>query len=68
MSEEVKRKRGRPLNGPARKNQVKILLSDEELDALKLACKEHHKTQSDIIRDGMRARINLLNFDDSIDI
>lgn len=68
MSEEIKKKRGRPLNGPARKNQFRIMLTDEEVEALKLASEKYHMSKSDIIRSGMKAKINLLNYTDSDDI
>lgn len=62
MLKEGKRKRGRPLTGPARKNQFRIMLTDDEVKALNIASEKHRMSKSDIIRNGMNAQINLLKF------
>ena len=58
--EEVKRKRGRPVVGKAKKNQFRIMLTDEELEKLKYCGGKTHRTLSDIVREGMNHNLSLL--------
>lgn len=50
MSEK---KRGRPLKDGAKRNQVKFLCNDIELEALHEGVEKYSKSQSDIIRRGI---------------
>ena len=46
-------KRGRPLKDGAKRNQVKFLCNDVELEALQEGVEKYGKSQSDIIRRGI---------------
>ena len=61
--ENNKKKRGRPVgkNG-GRYNQVLCLLTDDERVALREASLLYGKSQSDIIRAGIKSQINLMKY------
>ena len=60
---ESKRKRGRPVGKDGgRYNQVVCLLTDDELMELREACMLHGKSQSEIMRNGMKKEINLMKY------
>lgn len=58
--EEIKKKRGRPVVGKAKKNQFRIMLTDEELEKLKYCGELTHRTLSDIVREGMNNNLDSL--------
>lgn len=60
--EELKRRRGRPLVGPARNNQIRIRLTDEEVNDLRMASEKYGMSISDIVRNGARTQLNLLKY------
>lgn len=63
---ENKRKRGRPVGADGgRYHQFLCLLTEDERDMLREASKRHGKSQSDIIRDGLKAQLNLLKYKNS---
>ena len=65
MSHEVveKRKRGRPVGSDGgRYNQIICLLSDDERQMLREASALHGKTQSEILRDGLKRELNILKY------
>ena len=58
-----KRKRGRPVGSDGgRYNQIICLLNDEERELLREASALHGKSQSDIIRDGLKRELNILKY------
>lgn len=58
--EENKKKRGRPVVGKAKKNQFRIMLTDEELEKLKYCGEKTNRTLSDIVREGMNNNLDSL--------
>lgn len=60
--EVLKRRRGRPLTGPAKNNQFRIRLTDSEMNDLRIASKKYGITISDIVRTGVKAQLNLLKY------
>lgn len=54
------KKRGRPRKiEDGRNNEIRIRLTDQELDALNKLAKEHHTTKSDILRSVLSPKLNL---------
>ena len=60
---EVGRKRGRPVGKDGgRYNPVWCLLTDDEISSLREASLLHGKSQSEIIRAGIKSQINLMKY------
>ena len=61
MSED-KKKIGRPRSYKPSKNIVTIRLTDEQLADLEFCSSLENSTKSKLIKDGIRAQINLIKF------
>lgn len=59
---EVKKKRGRPKQEGARRNQYRLMLSDSEAESLKILSERTGETRADILREALRTYTNLKNF------
>ena len=53
MSEEVKRKRGRPKTEGARTKEIRVRLNDEEFNRLTRYAERSGRTKSDILRSAI---------------
>lgn len=58
--EIVKRKRGRPAKDGGRKNQFRLMLSDEEIDKLRKNSKKLGKSQAEFLRECMLINCDLI--------
>lgn len=65
MLETIKRKRGRPLKGPAKNNKITIRLTELEIEELRNASKKYGISQTDILRKGLMSQLNLLKYQNS---
>ena len=64
MAIDKRRKRGRPPKYDSKHVQLKVLLSDSEKELLEMASEKYGISQSDIVREGIKSRINLLSVAD----
>ena len=60
MFGNVRRKRGRPLTDGSRRHTIKVRMSDREYDALCEASDRSGLSQSDIIRMGVKIKIDFI--------
>lgn len=59
----TKRRRGRPVgNDGGRYQQILCKLTEEERKALREASVRYGKSQSDIIREGIKTQLNLMKY------
>lgn len=59
---DEKRKRGRPRSEKPKGKQTNIRLSDEEQDMLSFMCYKTGKSQTDIIREALKMKYNLVKY------
>ena len=64
VSEEIKRKRGRPREDFVRSERLNIRVTPDELDMLEAMCAKKGETKTNIIMSALRTQYNLFKFQD----
>ena len=52
---------GRPTDNP-KTHETRIRMSDEDIEILEYCCRETGRSRADIIREGIREIINMMQF------
>lgn len=60
----VKSKRGRPVTGRAKKNQVNVRFDDETICMLNYICEKKGLSKTDSLEEAIRTQYNLARFMD----